>query len=162
MGGDQQLLMQAGVVWAVTHFWYYLYGHNVTIITDHAVVKTILGAPKGHAKWWSKLYALKHQFVATTSFVLGFWFKKWPASHPPWYSCIILWHICCGIATLEISVCLGLVDLISLTMACRTDSVTTFLQLTWCLVTRHQWYLMLHRKSVLSELLTLDSSSAGI
>ena len=33
------------VVWAVKHFRYYLYGHNVTIITDHAAVKTILGHP---------------------------------------------------------------------------------------------------------------------
>ena len=33
------------VVWAVTHFRYYLYEHNVTIITDHAAVKAILGAP---------------------------------------------------------------------------------------------------------------------
>ena len=33
------------VVWAVTHFHYYLYGHKVTIITDHATVKAILGAP---------------------------------------------------------------------------------------------------------------------
>ena len=33
------------VVWAITHFRYYLYGHNVTVITDHAAVKAILGAP---------------------------------------------------------------------------------------------------------------------
>lgn len=48
-----------GVVWAVTHFRYYLYGHNVTIITDHAAVKAILGSPnltRKHARWWSKLY----------------------------------------------------------------------------------------------------------
>ena len=47
------------VVWAVTHFQYYLYGHNVTIITDHAAVKAILGAPNltgKHARWWSKVY----------------------------------------------------------------------------------------------------------
>ena len=47
------------VVWAVTHFRYYLYGHSVTIITDHAAVKAILGAPNltgRHARWWSKLY----------------------------------------------------------------------------------------------------------
>ena len=47
------------VVWAVTHFRYYLYGHNVTIITDHAAVKAILGAPNltgKHARWWSKVY----------------------------------------------------------------------------------------------------------
>ena len=47
------------VVWAVTHFRYYLYGHDVTIITDHAAVKAILGAPNltgKHARWWSKIY----------------------------------------------------------------------------------------------------------
>ena len=44
------------VVWAVR---YYLYGHNVTVITDHAAVKAILGVPNPtgqHARWWSKLY----------------------------------------------------------------------------------------------------------
>ena len=47
------------VVWAVTHFCYYLYGHTVTIITDHAAVKAILGAPSlsgKHARWWSKVH----------------------------------------------------------------------------------------------------------
>ena len=47
------------VVWAVTHFRYYLYGHKVTIITDHAAVKAILGAPNltgKHARWWTKVY----------------------------------------------------------------------------------------------------------
>ena len=47
------------VVRAVTHFRYYLYGHNVVVITDHAAVKAILGAPnltEQHAHWWSKLY----------------------------------------------------------------------------------------------------------
>ena len=53
------------VVWAVTHFRYYLYGHSVTIITDHAAVKAILGASNltgRHARWWSKLYGsgIKH------------------------------------------------------------------------------------------------------
>ena len=46
------------VVWAVTHFRYYLYGHNVTIITDHAAVK-LLVAPNltgKHVRWWSKVY----------------------------------------------------------------------------------------------------------
>ena len=52
-------LQTLAVVWAVTHFRYYLYGHNVTIITDHAAVKAILGAPNltgKHARWWSKVY----------------------------------------------------------------------------------------------------------
>ena len=29
------------VVWAVTHFRYYLYGHIVTVVTDHTTVKAI-------------------------------------------------------------------------------------------------------------------------
>ena len=47
------------VVWAETHFRYYLYGHNVVVITDHAAIKAILGAPNltgQHARWRSKLY----------------------------------------------------------------------------------------------------------
>ena len=44
------------VVWAVTHFRYYLYGHKVTIITDHAAVKAILGAPSLSGRWWSKVH----------------------------------------------------------------------------------------------------------
>ena len=47
------------VVWAITHFRYYLYGHDVTIITDHSAVKAILGAPNltgQHARWWTKVY----------------------------------------------------------------------------------------------------------
>ena len=47
------------VVWAITHFRYYLYGHNVTVITDHAAVNAALGAHNltgKHARWWSKAY----------------------------------------------------------------------------------------------------------
>ena len=47
------------IVWAVTHFRYYLYEHNVTVITDHTAVKATLGAPNltgKHARWWSKVY----------------------------------------------------------------------------------------------------------
>ena len=32
------------VLWAITYFRYYLYGHNATVITDHAAVKAVLGA----------------------------------------------------------------------------------------------------------------------
>ena len=42
------------VVWAVTHFRYYLYGQNVKILTDHTAVKAVLGAPQPngkHARW---------------------------------------------------------------------------------------------------------------
>ena len=47
------------VVWAVTYFRYYLYGHNVKIFTDHTAVKAVLGAPQPngkHARWWSKVF----------------------------------------------------------------------------------------------------------
>ena len=47
------------VVWAVTYFRYYLYGHNVNIFTDYTAVKVTLGAPNltgKHARWWSKQY----------------------------------------------------------------------------------------------------------
>ena len=36
------------VVWSVTHFKYYLYGHKVTIITDHAAVKHRAGKNNLH------------------------------------------------------------------------------------------------------------------
>ena len=47
------------VVWGVTHFRYYLYGHQVTIYTDHTAVKAVLGTPNltgKHARWWSKIH----------------------------------------------------------------------------------------------------------
>ena len=37
------------VVWAMKHFHAYLYGHNVQVVTDHSVVKALLGSPS--AKW---------------------------------------------------------------------------------------------------------------
>ena len=43
----------------VTHFRYYLYGHNVNFIADHAADNAILGVPNltgKHARWWCKLY----------------------------------------------------------------------------------------------------------
>ena len=47
------------VVWAVTHFHAYLYGHNVNVFTDHSAVKAVLETPSPngkHARWWSKLF----------------------------------------------------------------------------------------------------------
>ena len=43
------------VVWAIKHFHAYLYGHNVQVVTDHSVVKALLGSPSPsgkHARWW--------------------------------------------------------------------------------------------------------------
>jgi len=47
------------VVWGITHFHYYLYGHSVTVYTDHAAVRAILETPNPsgkHARWWTKVY----------------------------------------------------------------------------------------------------------
>ena len=47
------------VVWALSHFHYYLYGHKVTVITDHTAVKAILHAPNPsgrHARWWTRVF----------------------------------------------------------------------------------------------------------
>ena len=47
------------VVWGITHFRYYLYGHQVTVYTDHAAVKAVLETPNltgKHARWWSKIH----------------------------------------------------------------------------------------------------------
>ena len=48
------------VVWAIQHFHAYLYGHNVTVLTDHVTVKAILETPTlsgKHARWWLKVFA---------------------------------------------------------------------------------------------------------
>ena len=48
------------VVWAISHFHAYLYGHDVTVHTDHSAVKAVLETPSPsakHALWWSKVYA---------------------------------------------------------------------------------------------------------
>lgn len=47
------------VVWAISHYRSYLYGHSVTVHTDHAAVKAILETsnPSGkHARWWTRAY----------------------------------------------------------------------------------------------------------
>lgn len=47
------------VVWAMRQYRAYLYGHKVTVITDHSAVKTVLGAPSSngkHARWWLKVF----------------------------------------------------------------------------------------------------------
>ena len=47
------------VVWAIVHFRYHLYDNRVTVYTDHAAVKAVLGAPNldgKHARWWNKVH----------------------------------------------------------------------------------------------------------
>ena len=47
------------IVWAMQHFNAYLYGHVVTVITDHSAVKSILQTPSPsgkHARWWLKVF----------------------------------------------------------------------------------------------------------
>jgi len=48
------------VVWAVSHFHYYLYGHCVTVYTDHSAVNAVLDttSPSGrHACWWTRVFS---------------------------------------------------------------------------------------------------------
>jgi len=45
------------VIWAVSHFHVYLYGHDVEVRTDYSAVKAVLGTPSPsgkHACWWTK------------------------------------------------------------------------------------------------------------
>ncbi len=47
------------VVWAITHYHCHLYGHPVTVYTDHTAVKAVLETPNPsgrHARWWTKVY----------------------------------------------------------------------------------------------------------
>ena len=47
------------VVWDMSYFCDYLYGHNVIACTDHSAVKGVLNNPGGngkHAWWWTKVY----------------------------------------------------------------------------------------------------------
>ena len=51
--------MTLAVVWALSHFHYYLYGHKVTVITDHTAVKAALDSPNPsghHARWWTRVF----------------------------------------------------------------------------------------------------------
>lgn len=47
------------MVWAISHFRCYLYGHAVTIYTDHSAVRAVLENPNSsgrHARWWTRVY----------------------------------------------------------------------------------------------------------
>ena len=47
------------VVWAISHFQYCLYGHDVTVRTNRQSVKALLGSMNAsgkHTRWWSKVY----------------------------------------------------------------------------------------------------------
>ena len=39
----------------MSHFHSYLYGHDVTVLTDHSAVKAVLCTPR-HARWWTRVY----------------------------------------------------------------------------------------------------------
>lgn len=52
-------LEMLAVVWAIGHYHAYLYGHGVTVFTDHSTVKAILETPSPsgkHARWWTKVF----------------------------------------------------------------------------------------------------------
>ena len=44
------------VVWALSHFRSYIYGHDVTVYTDHSAVRAVLETSGKHARWWTKVY----------------------------------------------------------------------------------------------------------
>ncbi len=47
------------VVWSVSHFKAYLYGHDVVVYSDHSAVKAVLETPNPsgkHARWWLKVF----------------------------------------------------------------------------------------------------------
>ena len=47
------------VVWAITYFHSFLYGHDVTVLTDHTAVKAVLETPNPsgkYARWWTRVY----------------------------------------------------------------------------------------------------------
>ena len=57
--GSLHDLETLAVVWAISHFHYYLYGHCVTVYTDHSAVKAVLetASPSGrHAHWWTRVF----------------------------------------------------------------------------------------------------------
>ena len=57
------------VVWVVSHFHAYLYGHDVEVRTDHSAVKAVLSVPSPngkHARWWSKVYSSGVRTVTIT------------------------------------------------------------------------------------------------
>ena len=54
------------VVWSMSHFHSYLYGHDVTVLTDHSAVKAVLCNPGGsskHARWWTQVFGAGIQNV---------------------------------------------------------------------------------------------------
>ena len=42
-------LVTLAVVWSIMHFHSYLYGHQVTVYTDHSAVQAVLNISKVHA-----------------------------------------------------------------------------------------------------------------
>ena len=54
------------VVWAISHFHHHIYGHRVTVVTDHAAIKADLGATSSsaqHARWWNQVYGCGAQSI---------------------------------------------------------------------------------------------------
>lgn len=56
---EKYALETLAVVWELNHFHHLIYGHQVTVRTDHAAVKAVLGTPNPsakHSRWWDKVY----------------------------------------------------------------------------------------------------------
>ena len=70
------MLLQNLIPWqlfgpsAISHFYAYLHGYDVTIYTDHSSVKKVLKTPSPstkHTRWWSKESGVKsvHRLCTT-------------------------------------------------------------------------------------------------
>ena len=58
------------VVWAISHFHHLVYGHRVTVVTDHTAVKAVLGATSlraKHARWRNKVFGCGAQSIKLVS-----------------------------------------------------------------------------------------------
>ena len=79
------------VVWSITHFHPYLYGHSVTILTEYSAVKSVLGAPtlsRKHARWWTRVYGrgikeIELQFRSGRENVVADSLSRCPTGQPP-------------------------------------------------------------------------------
>jgi hypothetical protein len=57
-----RLWLLSGVFRSIQHFRAYLYGHEVTVITDHSALRVVLETPNPngeHARWWLKVFGCR-------------------------------------------------------------------------------------------------------
>jgi len=75
--------------WAVQNFRAYIYGHNVTVITDHSAFKVVLDKPDSngkHARWWLKIFRSGIGNVSIVRTSTRTWERR--SWHPLWLQCL--------------------------------------------------------------------------